>query len=132
MADKKISALTKQLVEPASGDLFPFTVIGTLVTKVIEWQVIKSIFTRAPREAEINFSTSGYSGKFTVVDADVLPTHKIVVAESAAAPTGKAADEHEFDQLMLSAVAGTGQFTVYAQAVPGPVAGKFKINYTFN
>jgi hypothetical protein len=83
-------------------------------------------------EAEIDFgSTVAFSKTFTVVDAAILPSHKIMVVESAETPTGKEADEHEFDGLIFKAVAGTGQFTLYVKSLYGAVYGKFKINYIF-
>lgn len=81
--------------------------------------------------AEIDFgATPCISGVFTVVDAAILPAHRIIPTQSGAAPTGSTSDENELAALVLSAVAGTGQFTLYATS-PWFVAGRYKINYTF-
>jgi hypothetical protein len=83
--------------------------------------------------AEIDFgSIPTYSKTFTVSSPGITTSHKIVVTQSAEAATGRSQDENEMDALILSAVAGTDQFTLYATAVPGPVTGKYKINYSFN
>jgi hypothetical protein len=80
--------------------------------------------------AELDFGTTPcFQKTFTVTDATVTAAKKIMIVESAAIATGKLADENEFDNLFLKAVAGTGNFTVYARAFPGPVHGKFKANY---
>lgn len=80
--------------------------------------------------AEIDFgATAVYEKIFTVTDAAVVGTHLLMVSQSGAAATGKEQDENALDGLILRAVAGTGQFTLYASGVPGPVKGKFKINY---
>jgi hypothetical protein len=130
--DTKIQNLPVLATEPAANDRIIIQRFSPELTMVMLWSVFKS-WLMDVAEAEIDFGTTPVrSAKFTVTDARIASTHKIVISESAVTPTGKAADEHEFDGLVLKAVAGTGQFTVYAQAVPGPVAGKFRINYTFS
>jgi hypothetical protein len=69
-----------------------------------------------------------------ITDAGVSPTSQITVLPSGEVPTGETAqnhDEQDMDPLSYYAVAGTGQFTVYARAVEpwGRVYGKRRINY---
>lgn len=87
-------------------------------------------FVATMRSAEIDFGpASRRDATFTVGDADVTPTTLVMVNHSAAAATGRAQDENEMDTLLLRAVAGVGQFTLYATAFPTLVSGKFRINY---
>lgn len=133
--DEDISALVELAVEPAANDELVVEDVSIPATKKILWTTLKAaLLENIPpiNTAEIDFGTTAVlSKKFTVTDAAIVPGHLIIVSESAATPTGKMADEHEFDALALKAVAGTGQFTLYAQALCGPVSGKFRINYTF-
>jgi hypothetical protein len=48
------------------------------------------------------------------------------------APTGKSLDELEFDSFDFRAVAGAGNFTLYARSLEGLVADKYKINYSYS
>jgi len=82
-------------------------------------------------EVEIDFGTKPVPSKsFTVTDAAVSATSKITLVPSAKTATGRVnTDDMEWDGLNLAAVAGTGSFTVYAVANPGPVVGKRVINY---
>lgn len=112
-----------------------------LATIAAGWQVIAGLTSEyltqlekaaQIRTVEVDFGTSPvYTqvGGFTIIDADVTPTSLIMPNQSGVAATGKSADENEMDTLYLRAVPGTGQFTLYADAAPGPVTGKFKINY---
>ena len=82
------------------------------------------------KETEIDFgSTPTRGATFTVTDSDVTGTSKIMAVQSGAAATGKDQDENEMDALILRAAPGTGQFTLYADSLFGPVVGNFKINY---
>lgn len=83
-------------------------------------------------EAEIDFGDSSvyFDGVFTVTDAAIASTHKIIALQSGAAATGRDEDENEMDSLELRAVAGTGQFTLYVTCYEG-CHGKFKVNYTY-
>lgn len=82
-------------------------------------------------EVEIDFGSSPvYDKTFTITDASVSGTSKIMVTPSGAAPTGLTSDEWLWDALGFAALAGSGSFTLYAHAQPGPVSGKRKILYT--
>jgi hypothetical protein len=68
----------------------------------------------------------------TVIDAAIVATHNIIVVPSAEASSTNDEDEAEMDSLLMAAVAGTGQFTLYVRAIPGPVSGRRKINYQYS
>jgi len=86
----------------------------------------------AVTEVEIDFGTAfGYYEKtFAVTDAGVSGTSKIILTQSGNAATSRQADENEMDALACSALPAAGSFTLSCRAVPGPVAGKYKIFYT--
>jgi hypothetical protein len=80
-------------------------------------------------ETEIDFGASPVWDKsFTIVDGTVSGTNKIIVVPSANPPTGRYADDWQWDSICLAAVSGTGQFTLYTNA-DGPVEGKRNILY---
>jgi len=84
-------------------------------------------------EAELDFGASAVWFKtFTISDAGITSTSKIVAVQSGAAATDREADENETDALILRCVPATGSMTVYADALRGPVSGKFKINYVYS
>ncbi|MFN0028418.1 MAG: hypothetical protein ACKV2O_14750 [Acidimicrobiales bacterium] len=83
---------------------------------------------------EIDFGTPGvdkpsYSKTFTVVDAGVSASSDVVVSPSGRVPTGRVGDDWAWDGLSLSALAGTGSFTLTAIANPGPVLGRRTVQY---
>lgn len=82
-------------------------------------------------QTEIDFgATPVADGTFTITDANVTASSKILCSLSYDAPTSKDQDEIEMDDLVLNAAAGSGQFTLYARAIDGSyLADKFKINY---
>ncbi len=83
-------------------------------------------------EVEIDFGSSPmWSKSFTIIDGNVSPSSKLVATQSGSAATGRDADENEMDALILNCKPGSGQFTMNAFAFPGPVSGKYKINYFF-
>lgn len=82
-------------------------------------------------EAEIDFgAVPAYDGQFTVSDGSVSGASKIIVLPSGKAATGRTADDGQWDGLILSATPGTGNFTLFAMAMPGPVVGKRTIQYS--
>lgn len=81
-------------------------------------------------EAEVDFGeTPQYEASFTVTDATVAGTSKITVIPCGKAATGRTADDWQWDGIVFAANPGTGSFTLYATAHPGPVVGKRKIQY---
>ena len=84
-------------------------------------------------ETEIDFGTTPqYSKTFTITDASVSGTSKIIVAPSGNVATSRTGNDLEWDNLLLGALAGTGSFTLTALALPGPVVGKRKVYYQVN
>lgn len=83
-------------------------------------------------EAEIDFGSKPVeSATFTVTDALVAVTHKILVLPSSSPATGRVGDDYSWENISYSALAGTGNFTLSAVCGNGSVIGKRKINYTF-
>jgi hypothetical protein len=82
-------------------------------------------------EVELDFGTAiGTKSKsFTVVDASVTSSNRIIMQHSLAAATGRAQDENELDTFTVRCVAGSGQFTAYADSLFGSVAGVYRFNY---
>jgi hypothetical protein len=86
----------------------------------------------AGKETEIDFGATPTFGKsFTITDANCTTLARIVAVQSGAAATGRQADENEMDQLVFSALPGTGSFVLNAATdkATGPVSGKYKVNY---
>lgn len=82
-------------------------------------------------ETELNFGTSPVaSAHFTVTDASVSGTSKIMLTPSGNAPTSGYSDVWEWDSITFAAKAGTGDFTIYASVGTGTVSGKYKVFYT--
>lgn len=89
-----------------------------------------AVVTNVLKQTEIDFGTTPvHSKQFTIVDTDVISTTIIYVAQAGDAATGKSQDENDMDIIIFRAVPGSGQFTVYAQSLTGPVVGAYKINY---
>lgn len=80
---------------------------------------------------EVDFgSIPTYDKTFTVTDASVSLTSKVIALHAGDAATGRQADENELDALVCRAVPATGSFTLYVRSTTGPVAGKYKVHYT--
>ena len=64
---------------------------------------------------EANLGSASWRGKFTVIDASVSPTSKIIIQQAPGPYTGKGtrADEAEMDFISCFAVPGSGQFDVH-------------------
>jgi hypothetical protein len=82
-------------------------------------------------EVEVDFgSKPTKSKKFTIIDASITGSGKIIVSPSGNVATGRFGDDWEWDSISTSAKAGTGQFTLTCFA-SGKVAGKRKFYYTY-
>src|SRR5574343_396988 len=80
-------------------------------------------------ETTINFGTKPvYDKSFTITDAGVTGSSKILIFPSGNAPSGRHSDDWQWDSITFAAVAGSGQFTLYANA-NGPVEGTRNIYY---
>lgn len=85
---------------------------------------------RYPKQTEVDFgATPVYDATFTVTDANVSTSSRIVPSLAGDTPTGKDADELEFDDIFMYATPGTGQFSLYCRGNEGYLADKYKIDY---
>jgi len=81
-------------------------------------------------ETEIDFGTTPQWGKtFTVVDGTVSGASKISAWPSGNVATSRVGNDNEWDMIICTALAGTGEFTLTAMAMPGPIVGKRKVYY---
>ena len=84
-------------------------------------------------ETEIDFgSTPTWDETFTITDASVSSASNVAVLPSGKVATDRIGNDLEWDNLLLGALPGTGNFIVTALAFPGPVVGKRKIIYQVN
>lgn len=119
------------VVKTANGSLSSERVVTDTPSIAADWATPGQVkFSAVWTEAEIDFgSTPVWGGEFTVVDANVSGSSKVAVVPSGNAPTGLTSDEWTCDLITFAAKGGSGQFTLYAAAHPGPVSGKRKILY---
>ena len=81
-------------------------------------------------ETEVDFGYPPMKVKsFTITDASVTDSSKIMVSQSGGVPTGKGTGESELDSASFSAIAGTGQFTLIVTALDGKIGGTVKAFY---
>lgn len=82
-------------------------------------------------EIEVDFGAKPTrSKKFTITDASISGTSKIIVSPSGNTATGRVGNDWEWDTINCSAKSGTGQFILTCFA-SGRVAGKRKFYYTY-
>lgn len=87
--------------------------------------------TSSINQVEIDFGLIPTRSKtFVVPDASVSVSSRILPLQSGEAATGRDADENEMDPVLFSAIPGIGQFILIGSSLNGPVAGKFKVNYS--
>jgi len=80
--------------------------------------------------AEVDFGTTPtYSKTFTVTDASVSSSSKVVAVPDGAVATGRAGNDWEWDGVIFACVPGTGEFTLTGLATPGPIVGRRKVYY---
>jgi hypothetical protein len=78
----------------------------------------------------VNFGTLPVrSHTFTITDSNVTTSSHLIIAQSGAAAPGRQADENEMDPILFSGTPGSGQFTLIANALTGPVVGQYNVNY---
>ena len=85
----------------------------------------------AVKQVEVDFgATPTDSLTYTVTDASVTTSSKIMAEVAYVAPTGKDLDEIEMDDIQVSCGNGSGTFNMFIRAADGSyLADKFKINY---
>lgn len=82
-------------------------------------------------EIEIDFGSKPvYSKTFAVTDGTVSGTSKIIIVPCGKPATGGFEDDWEWDNISLAANPGAGTFSLMASAMPGPVSGKRKVQYS--
>lgn len=100
--------------------------INALATRI--GQEIKAVraLAGAPSQVSLDFGTSSvFSKTFSFVDASAKTTQRIVMVPCAES------DEAEMDGFSCAAYCpADGLITVSIQAIPGPVIGVRKFNYT--
>jgi hypothetical protein len=80
-------------------------------------------------EVEIDFGTKPVNNKtFTITDAGVSNTNKIIVFSSPSNATGQLGNDWEVDSATFSAKANTGNITLYVNT-QFSISGKRKIYY---
>jgi hypothetical protein len=81
-------------------------------------------------QIEVNFGTIPTRSKtFTITDATVSASTPLIITQSGAAAPGRQSDENEMDPIVFSGTPGSGQFTLIASALNGPVVGNYMVNY---
>lgn len=81
-------------------------------------------------EIEIDFGTTPQVTKvFTITDALVSGTNKILATASGNVATGRVGNDAEWDAIIYTAKAGTGNFELTANCITGAVVGKRKVFY---
>lgn len=82
-------------------------------------------------QTEVDFgSTPVSSSTFTITDANVSSSSKIIAQLAGVAPTGKSVDEALVESLDIKCSPSSGSLSMYIQTYDGSfVSGKFKVNY---
>jgi hypothetical protein len=81
-------------------------------------------------QIEIDFGTTPTRSKtFVITNAGITTTSKILLTQAGTAATGRQADENEMDPIIFAGIPSTGQFTLIASSLNGPVVGKYRVNY---
>lgn len=84
-------------------------------------------------ETEVDFGSSPIEcGEFIITDAAINSSHKIIVSASGNTATGRIGNDYSWENFSFSAIAGTGNFTLYANCSNGSLIGKRKIYYTYS
>lgn len=84
------------------------------------------------QEYEVDFGTTPVTeGVFTVTDAGITSGSIVIVNPNGATATDRVGNDYSWETFTFSAVAGTGEFTLYANCSNGSVVGKRKIIYTY-
>jgi hypothetical protein len=78
----------------------------------------------------VNFGTLPVRTKtFIITDSNVSPTSHLIISQSGTAAPGRQSDENEMDPILFSGTPGSGQFILIANALTGPITGKYNVNY---
>lgn len=127
------SAITTNINETIDDRVASLLVAGTNIT--LTYNDVANTLTIASTggggaltETVVDFGTKPvWDASFTVLDGSVTPTNKIIVTPGDVS-SGRHADDWQWDSINFAAVAGTSQFTIYANC-NGPVEGTRSIYY---
>lgn len=112
----------------AQGDHSP----DIIITKLTGAKGDPGIGGAVTTSAEIDFGTKPTKSKrFTITDAAVSPTSKIMAWGNSSPATGRVGNDWEWDSINFTALASTGTFTLTGLA-SGRIIGKRKIFYSIN
>jgi hypothetical protein len=70
-----------------------------------------------------------YAKDFVIPDSRVTTSSTIVVLPTSIPASGRVGNDAAWDQLVMSAIPGTGSFTLDVTLLPGPVVGSRVIQY---
>jgi hypothetical protein len=81
-------------------------------------------------ELDVDFGAKPvYDAQFTITDAGISASSKVVVMPSGKASTGRTADDWRWDGAVFAANPASGSATCYATFLPGPIVGFRKLQY---
>lgn len=83
-------------------------------------------------EVDVGFGNHTAPSTLIVVDSDITASSTVVAVQSGEAPTGKSADENEFDHFTVTALVSPsgGSMTLILRPMPSMIlGGTYKINY---
>lgn len=81
-------------------------------------------------EIEVNFGTKPvYDAQFTITDAAISPTSKVVVTPSGKVSTGRVSGDWQWDGATFAALPGSGSAICFATFHPGPIVGTRLLQY---
>jgi hypothetical protein len=81
-------------------------------------------------EMDVDFGTKPvYDAQFTITDAGISASSKVMVLPSGKASTGRTADDWQWDGAVFAANPASGSATCYATFLPGPIVGFRKLQY---
>jgi hypothetical protein len=120
-----------QETTPASGTFTFITAPQTGDIITVQFQTTASAPTSlTTTEIEVDFGTQPVTSKrFTITDAGVTGTTKIMAVSSGTIATDRVGDDYEWDSVAYACRSGTGTFTLLAKA-SGRIRGKRKVYYT--
>ena len=122
----KVAEVIATETGPASEVIVSTTAGGTIDPSLLPASSTGTVV----HQATIDFGTLPVSEmEFTILDAAVNGSSKLVGQIAYIAPPGKDLDELDMDALDLKFGPGVGQFTLYAKGLEGYVADKFVIEY---
>lgn len=105
---------------------------NTLTLRQFEIDVLKNTASAGIKSTVIDFGSGDTAKSFTITDAGITQTSKIVASPyfNSSLFLGRDADELIADPISILCVAGTGQMTLWATGINGVVNGKYGVSYS--